>query len=147
MHGAGNDFVVLDAHDETRDWSRLAIAICDRHYGIGADGVLLLMPSDVADFRMRIFNADGSEANTCGNGIRCLVKCFVETRGIDGRTRRITVETLPGVRDAWFTRTEGKATSVKIGMGGPEFRDKDIPVDLSHAGERVVDIKRSEERR
>ena len=69
MHGAGNDFILIETDDAQRDWSRIATAMCDRHYGIGADGLLLLMPSGLADFRMRVFNADGSEADACGNGL------------------------------------------------------------------------------
>ncbi len=74
MHGAGNDFVLVETDDRQRDWSSLALAICDRHYGIGADGLLLLMPSDKADCQMRIVDCDGTEAEACGNGLRCLVR-------------------------------------------------------------------------
>lgn len=141
MHGAGNDFVVLDTDRDERDWVRLAIDMCDRHHGIGADGLLLLMPSRVADFRMRIFNADGSEANTCGNGTRCLVKYFVEASGASAGNSKITVETVPGVRDAWFEMEHGKVTSVKVRMGRPEFRDAKIPAELKWSAGKIVDIK------
>jgi diaminopimelate epimerase len=73
LQGAGNDFVLVETSDMKRDWSQLAVAICNRRFGVGADGLLLLLPSEVADFGMRIFNPDGSEAEACGNGLRCLV--------------------------------------------------------------------------
>jgi diaminopimelate epimerase len=141
MQGAGNDFVVIQEVGNRRDWSRLSIAMCDRHYGVGADGLLLVLPSEVADFRMRIFNADGSEANTCGNGIRCLVKYYVDSRGVKRGSNKVTVETLGGVRDAWFRRTGGRVTRVRIGMGKPEFGVKDIPVIVSPGEDELVDIK------
>ena len=74
MHGAGNDFVVIDARSDDQNWENLARSICDRHFGVGADGLILICSSDVADLRMRMFNPDGSEAEMCGNGIRCLIK-------------------------------------------------------------------------
>ena len=69
MQGAGNDFILIVTKDTQRDWSQLAVVMCDRHYGVGADGLLLLLPSAIADFQMRVFNADGSEADACGNGL------------------------------------------------------------------------------
>ena len=72
LQGAGNDFVLVETADIARNWSQMAVSICNRHFGIGADGLILLMPSGVADYKMRIFNADGSEAEACGNGLRCL---------------------------------------------------------------------------
>ena len=78
MQGAANDFVLIETADIQREWSKLAIAMCNRHLGIGADSLLLLMPSKKADFFMRTFDADGSEAETCGNGIRCLARYIFE---------------------------------------------------------------------
>ena len=86
MQGAGNDFILIDTSDTGRDWAPMALAMCDRHFGIGADGLLLVMPSDTADARMRIFNADGSEAEACGNGLRCLVRYLVDTGMADAST-------------------------------------------------------------
>ena len=104
MHGTGNDFVLIEAKGDERDWPRLAVAMCDRHFGVGADGLLLVLPSDKAALRMRIFNPDGSEAEMCGNGIRCLAKYAVErglVRPTDGRfdveTRRRRAHA-PGLR-------------------------------------------------
>ncbi|MFH1560045.1 MAG: diaminopimelate epimerase [Chloroflexota bacterium] len=84
MHGAGNDYVVIDARGFNVDWPSLARAMCDRHMGVGADGILLVLPSDSADVRMRMFNPDGSEAEMCGNGIRCLAKYALERGIVEG---------------------------------------------------------------
>ncbi len=96
MQGAGNDFVVIDSK-RNLDWSKLAIKMCDRHFGIGADGLLISFPSKVADFKMRIFNADGSESAVCGNGLRCLVKHYIDSYKKQNDSR-ITVETSIGLR-------------------------------------------------
>ena len=130
MQGAGNDFIVIEAEAAAHDWSRLAVAMCDRHYGIGADGLLLLSPSKVADFRMRIFNSDGSEAEACGNGTRCVVSYFVDRKLGNSRNREISVETMAGIRKARVHHTAGKSVSIKVGMGRPRFGDKDIPMLL-----------------
>jgi diaminopimelate epimerase len=141
MQGVGNDFVVIETSNGRRNWSKTAVAMCDRHYGIGADGLLLLMPSKVADFRMRIFNADGSEANACGNGIRCLVKYFVDNGLAKPRARKVSVETLVGVREAEFYKANDRVAKVKIGMGQPKFSKKDIPVIIRAGEGKLVDIK------
>ncbi|GAH84571.1 unnamed protein product, partial [marine sediment metagenome] len=77
LQSVGNDFVLVETSDTQRDWSQVATAICDRHFGVGSDGLLLLLPSDSADFRMRMFNPDGSESEACGNGLRCLVEYVI----------------------------------------------------------------------
>jgi diaminopimelate epimerase len=141
MQGVGNDFVVIETSNGRRNWSKTAVAMCDRHYGIGADGLLLLTPSKVADFRMRIFNADGSEANACGNGIRCLVKYFVDNGLAKPRARKVSVETLAGVREAEFYKANDRVAKVKIGMGQPKFSKKDIPVIIRAGEGKLVDIK------
>jgi diaminopimelate epimerase len=126
--GTGNDFILLEARGEERDWPRLAKAMCDRHFGVGADGILLLLPSDRADLRMRMFNPDGSEAEMCGNGLRCLVRHVVE-RGLarppDGRLR---VETGAGVLTVELLSEEGREGWVRAGMGCPRFAPAEIPV-------------------
>lgn len=141
MQGAGNDFVVVETSDTQREWSQIAEAMCDRHYGIGADGLLLLLPSDVADFRMRIFNADGSEANVCGNGLRCLIKYFVDGEPANSGAQEISVATVAGVRRAEVYKVAGRVTKVQTGMGEPELEDKDIPVVIEPGAGKVVDIK------
>jgi len=139
MQGAGNDFVVIETNDMQRDWSQVAVAMCDRHYGVGADGLLLLLPSDVADFRMRTFDADGSEAEVCGNGLRCLVKYFVDRGLAKSGAQEISVETVAGVRLARIYEVGGKVTKVQSGMGEPKFGDTDIPVVIEQG--KLVDIK------
>ena len=122
MHGAGNDYVYLDCFEpETAalvariDLAELARKISDRHRGVGSDGLVLMMPSKEADARMRIFNADGSEAEMCGNAIRCVGKYLYE----NGRCtkRRLFVETLAGIRTLTLQFTEGRVESVTVNMG------------------------------
>ncbi len=140
MQGAGNDFIMVEASDAGRDWSQLAVAVCDRHFGVGGDGLLLVMPSDIADFRMRIFNADGSEAEACGNGLRCLVKYVVDKGLVDTSAREITVETIGGVREARIHRTGGRLAEIQVSMGKPKFRAEEIPVEVESGGNSTLDI-------
>ena len=133
MHGAGNDFVVTAGDDAAHlarsdeAWSALAERVCDRHVGVGADGLIAVLPPDVADRRMRIFNPDGSEAEMCGNGIRCLVK-FVLDQDDDLRARgTLRVETLAGVLDAVASPGEdGTVARVRVSMGEPHFAPEDL---------------------
>ena len=141
MHGIGNDFVLVDlwrdASDddrgEGRRWRDLAPRLCDRHFGVGGDGVLLVLPSEKADVRMRMFNPDGSEAEMCGNGIRCLARYVREHHGVRSETLR--VETIPGVMDVSFPGHD--ASHVQVDMGTPRFGPSHIPIQVD--GERVVD--------
>ncbi len=139
MHGTGNDFVLLEADDDARDWPSLARALCDRHYGIGADGIVLVMPSQQADVRMRIFNPDGSEAEMCGNGIRCLVKYAVEMGLVRPRDGRLTVEALAGVLPAWVEMEGEQVRRVRVSMGVPRFAPAEIPVAAEGPGP-VLDL-------
>lgn len=141
MHGAGNDFVLVETNDMKRAWSQVAVAMCDRHYGIGADGLLLLLPSGVADFRMRVFNADGSETDVCGNGLRCMIKYFLDGDPGSSIAKGISVETMAGIRKARLAKTKGKVTEIQTDMGGPRFGEKDIPVTVGQGRGGVVDIK------
>ena len=141
MQGAGNDFILIETNDMQRDWSLVAVAMCDRHYGIGADGLLLLLPSDRTDCQMRILDCDGTEAEACGNGLRCLVKHFVDGRLANSGTREISVETIAGIRRAKVYRVAGKVTKVQTGMGEPKFGAQDIPVVKEPSRGKVVDIK------
>ncbi len=128
MHGAGNDFVLIETEDDDRGWPELARVICHRHFGIGADGLLLLLPSDKAHFKMRIFNADGSESDICGNGLRCMVRYFLDTRPENAEARQISVDTRTGIRKARLVKsTEGNA-EIQVSMGKPAFEAGDIPV-------------------
>lgn len=141
LQAAGNDFVLVETSDIQRNWSPLAMAICDRHFGVGADGLLLLLPSDRADFGMRIFNPDGSEAEACGNGLTCLAK-YVVNRGLaDIRAQEISVETIAGIRKARINRAKGKLAKIQVSMGTPKLGAKDIPVVIEEGARGLVDIK------
>lgn len=140
MQGAGNDFVLLETNDTPHDWSQVAIAICDRHFGVGADGLLLLLPSDVADLRMRIFNPDGSEAEACGNGLRCMAKYALHRGLVNNSEQEISVETIAGIRKAVLQKARGKLATIKVSMGKPRFGARDIPVVIE-SGKNLVDIK------
>jgi diaminopimelate epimerase len=137
MHGLGNDFVLLDclAGELSRtdeDWARLARQMCDRHFGVGADGILVALPSETADVRMRIFNADGSEAEMCGNGVRCLARYARDNGHVADRLR---VDTLAGVLELTFP--DGPS-QVRVDMGPPRLAPREIPVRAD--GERVLDL-------
>jgi diaminopimelate epimerase len=129
MHGAGNDFVIIDARQMERDWAKLARAICQRHFGVGADGLLLVLPSRVADFRMRMFNPDGSEAEACGNGLRCLAR-YVWEKGLSEH-QELTIETAAGVRKASLVCPE----RIWVNLGLPRLEPEQIPV-LIEKGKR-----------
>lgn len=139
LQGAGNDFVLVETSDAERDWSQLAIAMCDRHFGVGADGLLLLSPSKIADFQMREFNPDGSESEACGNGLRCLVKYVLDTKLVNTGAREVSIATIPGVRRFQPDKTGG--TGIKVGMGIPRFAAEDIPVVMEPGKRGLVDIK------
>jgi diaminopimelate epimerase len=118
MHGLGNDYVYVDGFRERRgDWPALACAVSDRHTGIGADGLIVLLPSRRADFRMRMFNADGSEGEMCGNGIRCLAKLAWDLRRT--RKRDLVFETLAGPIRTRMARYGAREASVSVDMGVP----------------------------
>ena len=140
MQGAGNDFILVEANYE-KDWSQAAIAMCDRHFGIGGDGLLVVLPSDKADLRMREFNADGSEAEACGNGLRCVAKYAVYKGLVSAEAYQVSVETMSGIRQARFHKTGGRVTAVQVSMGEPKFSAKDIPVLVEPSQREVVDIK------
>lgn len=138
MQGAGNDFVIIEAINMKRDWSKLATAMCDRHFGIGSDGVILVLSSKKANFRMRMFNPDGTEAEACGNGIRCLVRYVADTGLIDPKAKEVTIETLVGIRKARLLH-KGSHTDVQISMGKPRFEMKEIPAQIKP--EEIVLVK------
>ena len=127
VQGAGNDFVLVEAKNSRRDWSKLAVAMCDRHYGIGADGLLVILPTATNDFQMRIFNSDGSDGGISGNGLRCAVKYFVDEGKAKPGKKKISIETTTGIKTATVTRRAGKVVKVKAGMGEPRFAAAEIP--------------------
>jgi len=130
LHGTGNDFVLVDARTLERDWSALAQSICDRHFGVGGDGLILACASERAAVRMRIFNADGSEAEMSGNGMRCLVKFAVDGGIVMPRGDEFDVETGAGVLRVRITTERGLVTSVRESMGPPRLDPHEIPVAI-----------------
>lgn len=127
MQGLGNDYVYMDAiHQQIDNESDLAQFVSNRHFGIGSDGLILICKSNVADFKMRMFNSDGSEAEMCGNGIRCVGK-FVYDKGLTNKNK-ITVETLAGIKTLVLNTKEGKVDTVRVDMGEPILEAKEIPV-------------------
>ncbi|MBM3133348.1 MAG: diaminopimelate epimerase [Chloroflexi bacterium] len=132
MQATGNDFVMIDARSVEMDWPGLARAMCHRRFGVGADGIILILNSEKADFRMRIFNPDGSEAETCGNGLRCFTRYAIE-KGITGK-KKIEIETLAGI-----ARAEVRNSLVRIAMGVPQFEPSRIPVDIKGQSVPVLD--------
>lgn len=135
MQGIGNDYVYVNCLTEKMDQPfEVAKLVSDRHFGIGSDGLILIKPSDVADFKMEMYNADGSQGEMCGNGIRCVAKYVYEYKLTD-RTS-ITVETLAGIKQLELTIKDGKAVLIKVNMGSPELNPSNIPVVAD--GEQVV---------
>ena len=127
MHGLGNDYVYVNGFDEqVSDPAAVARAVSDRHFGIGSDGLILILPSDRADCRMRMFNADGSEAQMCGNGIRCVAK-YVYERDL-ARHERLSVETLAGVLELELFVVDGEVGKVRVNMGKPRLQRAEIPM-------------------
>lgn len=135
--GCGNDFVMTDCRQaELEDAERLAVRVCDRHYGIGADGLIMILPSARADFRMRIINADGSEAEMCGNGIRCFARMIYDN-GFTEKTE-FTVETGAGILVPRIVVRDGRVQSVRVDMGEPVLKPELVPVLLE--GDRAVNV-------
>lgn len=129
MHGIGNDYIYVNCFEEKiADPSRLSLVMSKQHFGVGSDGLILIGPSDTADFSMRIFNSDGSEADMCGNGIRCLGK-YVYDRGLTDKSE-LTVSTMGGLKKLWLTVEGGKVVRVRADMGMPELTPAKIPVDV-----------------
>ena len=128
MHGAGNDFIVVNCLGGQLNGqviSSLAVKTCDRNFGIGGDGLVLVLPSETADYRMQIMNTDGSEAEMCGNAIRCFARYLVD-RGIAGK--RMTVETLAGVKAIDAASLNGRGIGFRVNMGAPSLEAADIPI-------------------
>ena len=136
MHGCGNDYVYVNLFEEkVNDPAAVSIKISDRHFGIGSDGLITIGPSDKADFRMRIYNADGSEAEMCGNGIRCVAK-YVYDHKLTDKTE-ISVESGAGVKYLTLFVENGKVEQVRVDMGEPILTPAEIPVVAN--GDKVID--------
>ena len=127
MHGLGNDYVCINCFRErVEDPPGFARALCDRHYGIGADGLILICPSKVSDFKMEIYNSDGSVAGMCGNGIRCLGKYVYDYRLTGKET--LSIETKSGIRNMHLHIQDGKACGAMVDMGVPRLNAHSIPI-------------------
>lgn len=139
LQATGNDFILVDTltGPGEGDWGALARAMCDRHFGIGADGLILVQDSTIADLKMRIFNSDGSEAEVCGNGLRCFARYAIE-KDLIGKTssrakqgnRSLPIETLSGVRKVKAYMSRNKVNRVEVNMGLPQFQPEQIPVTV-----------------
>ena len=135
MHGAGNDYIYINCFEETvKNPEKLAIKVSDRHFGIGSDGLILISPSDKADFKMNIYNADGSEGMMCGNGIRCGSK-YVYDNGMTDKDE-ISVETRSGIKLIKMNVENGKVVSARVNMGEPILEAEKIPTKFD--GENVI---------
>ena len=132
MHGLGNDYIYINGFKEEIDYNTLKeniIKMSDRHFGIGSDGVILILPSDKADVKMRMFNADGSEGKMCGNGIRCVGKYVYENN--ISKNKNLKVETLAGIKELSLVVDDfDLVTSVNVNMGIPSLKTADIPATL-----------------
>lgn len=135
MHGAGNDYIYINCFEETvKNPEKLAIKVSDRHFGIGSDGLILISPSDKADFKMNIYNADGSEGMMCGNGIRCVSK-YVYDNGMTDKDE-ISVETRSGIKLIKMNVENGKVVSARVNMGEPILEAEKIPTKFD--GKNVI---------
>ena len=136
MQGLGNDYIyIYCTEDQIPDPAALARRISDRHFGVGSDGLVLILPCDEADFRMRMFNADGSESEMCGNATRCIAK-YIHDRGLS-KKEQISLMTGAGIKILKLTVRDGKTESVRVDMGEPELNAPRIPVNLPEG--RVID--------
>lgn len=127
MHGLGNDYVYIDAiNQKIENESSLAKFVSNRHFGIGSDGLILICKSEIADFKMRMFNSDGSEAEMCGNGIRCVGK-FVYDKGLTNKTT-VKIEILAGIKTLILNTKDGKVETARVDMGEPILEAEKIPV-------------------
>ena len=148
MQGTGNDYIYVNCFDESIDDPPAAAKfLSDRHFGIGSDGLVLILPSDRADFRMDIYNSDGSRAKMCGNAARCVAKYVCDSKMTD--KDMISLETLSGIKYINIYKTDGKVTSAQVNMGSPMLKSRDIPAliesdtVISHpleVGEKVYSV-------
>lgn len=130
MHGIGNDYVYIDARNQSANWSEVAKTVSDRHFGIGGDGLILIHDSDKADLRMQMFNSDGSEGEMCGNGIRCFVKLAVEKNMLHSKPESVSVETPAGILNVVPQYNGDSVSGCTVNMGLPILIPSQVPVSL-----------------
>ena len=126
LQATGNDFILVEPSGPDQGWEKLALRMCHRRFGVGGDGLILVLPSESADFRMRIFNSDGSEAEVCGNGLRCFARYVIDS-GLAEAGKGLTIETTAGIKGVKL-QSDGR---FQVDMGAPVFSPEEIPVDLS----------------
>ena len=144
MHGLGNDYVYIDAiNQKIENESSLAKFVSNRHFGIGSDGLILICKSEIADFKMRMFNSDGSEAEMCGNGIRCVGK-FVYDKGLTNKTT-VKIETLAGIKTLILNTKDGKVGTARVDMGEPILEAEKIPVISTEKPVKNLELEADEE--
>ena len=144
FHGAGNDYIYMDArdleaHGQDRDWPEVARRVSDRHFGVGSDGLILLRSSEIADARMQMFNADGSEGLMCGNGIRCLVRFGLDVKALTSCNYAFDIETASGVLNVRPLWSDGQMARASVSMGSPRLTAPEIPVDIAGEQGEVLD--------
>ena len=140
LQGLGNDFILIDGRELENDWAGLALVMCDRHFGIGADGLLILESSSPSFFGMRMFNPDGSEAEACGNGLRCFVRYLVSNGLVTPSASSVDVATMAGTRKVEIIWDGNRANLFRAAMGRPRFAPDEIPILLDR---ELLDIKNS----
>ncbi|WP_251392849.1 diaminopimelate epimerase [Mediterraneibacter agrestimuris] len=137
MQGLGNDYVYVNCvNKKMKNASEMSVLVSDRHLGIGSDGLILINSSDIADFEMEMYNADGSRSEMCGNGIRCVGK-YVYDYGLTDKTQ-ISIETLAGIKYLELMAEDGKVRQVRVNMGSPVLKPEGIPIALK--GENAIDV-------
>ena len=134
LQGTGNDYIYMNAFEQEKDWAEVARKVSDRHFGIGADGLIIATNSSLADVRMRMFNADGSEGEMCGNGNRCFAKYVLESDLVQVHERPLEIETGAGVLKVIPLKDGSIINGARVDMGPPIFRSLDIPVNPEHLG-------------
>jgi len=136
MHGCGNDYIYINCFEQEIDNpERLSVILSDRHFGIGGDGIVLILKSDVADAKMRMFNSDGSEGKMCGNAIRCVGKYLYDNGMV--RKNELKIETLSGIKTLRLNTEDGLVSTVRVDMGKAELNPSKIPVNLP--GDKIID--------
>lgn len=142
LHGAGNDYIAIDGRGQDRDWGKLSRAMSQLHFGVGSDGIVVALPSDRAQIRMRIFNPDGSEAEMSGNGVRLFSKFVIDRRIALPGPSGLVVETMAGIRTVSPAMRNSKMVAARVAMGEPIFEPARIPVDAASAGnpDRIFDF-------
>lgn len=139
LQGAGNDYIFVDGINSILEWPDIARRVSDRHFGIGADGLIVAAPSDEADLRMRMYNADGSEGEMCGNGIRCLAKFVLERSLVQPSGEELVIETGAGIIKVLPKWEGGLVRGAIVDMGSPILKADDIPVDTTRIGRSAYD--------